>query len=112
MSIRGALFNSVTQPDHSNVDIQWMHKAHYAYLGNSLTGYLLGDQMEKLANNPLQSQEPQGMLVFNPSSVTDHASDSNSIQLQSERKASERRPYASCAYEQRSQPCRCQLWDG
>jgi alpha-mannosidase len=62
-------FNSVTEPDHLNVDIQWMHKAHYAYLANSLTGYLLGVQMEKLADNPLQSEEPEGILVMNSSSV-------------------------------------------
>ncbi|GAE08017.1 hypothetical protein [Paenibacillus sp. JCM 10914] len=62
-------FNSVTEPDHLNVDIQWMHKAHYAYLANSLTGYLLGVQMEKLAGNPLQSEEPEGILLLNSSSV-------------------------------------------
>ncbi|WP_028563688.1 glycosyl hydrolase-related protein [Paenibacillus pinihumi] len=62
-------FNSVTEPDHLNVEIQWMHKAHYAYLANSLTGYLLGVQMEKIASNPLQSDEPEGILVLNSSSV-------------------------------------------
>ncbi|MFD0693604.1 glycosyl hydrolase-related protein [Paenibacillus sp. GCM10027628] len=62
-------FNSISEPDHINVDIGWMHKAHYAYLANSLTGYLLGVQMEKLAENPLQSEEPEGIMIVNPSSV-------------------------------------------
>ncbi|NOU88751.1 hypothetical protein GC102_23795 [Paenibacillus sp. LMG 31460] len=63
------VFNSICEPDHQNTDIQWMHKAHYAYLANSLTGYLLGTQMEILANNPLQSEEAEGILLVNPSSV-------------------------------------------
>lgn len=63
------VFNAISEPDHLNVDIQWMHKAHYAYQANSLTGYLLGTQMEILANNPLQSEEPEGILLVNPSSV-------------------------------------------
>ncbi|WP_018756476.1 glycosyl hydrolase-related protein [Paenibacillus terrigena] len=63
-------FNSVTEPDHLDVRIQWMHKAHYAYLANSLTSYLLGVQMEKLANNPLQSEEPEGIMILNSSSAT------------------------------------------
>jgi hypothetical protein len=62
-------FNAISEPDDLNVDIQWMHKAHYAYQANSLTGYLLGAQMENVANNPLQSEEPEGILLVNPSSV-------------------------------------------
>ncbi|MFF2092190.1 glycosyl hydrolase-related protein [Paenibacillus sp. NPDC058174] len=62
-------FNSVADPDHLSVDIQWAHKAHYAYQGNSLTGYLLGSQMEKLAGNPLQSDDPEGLMLVNYSSV-------------------------------------------
>lgn len=62
-------FNSIYNPHHLNVDIQWSHKSHYAYQANSLTGYLLGNQMERLANNPLQSEEPEGLLLVNTSSV-------------------------------------------
>ncbi|NOU71235.1 hypothetical protein GC098_07325 [Paenibacillus sp. LMG 31458] len=62
-------FNSVSEPDHLNVDIQWMHKAHYSYMANSLTGYLLNTHLEKLANNPLQSETPEGIMLVNPSSV-------------------------------------------
>ncbi|RKP53002.1 hypothetical protein D7Z26_14775 [Cohnella endophytica] len=63
------VFNSICEPDHPNVDIQWMHKAHYAYQANSLTGYLLGTRLERLANNPQQSEEPEGILLLNPSNV-------------------------------------------
>ncbi|QJD84603.1 glycoside hydrolase family 38 N-terminal domain-containing protein [Cohnella herbarum] len=63
------VFHSISEPNHSNTDIQWMHKAHYAYQANSLTGFLLGTQMERLAGNPPQSEEPEGLLLANPSSV-------------------------------------------
>lgn len=61
--------NSVSEPDQLSVEIQWMHKAHYAYQANSLTGHLLNVHLEKLAGNPLQSGEPEGLLLLNPSSV-------------------------------------------
>jgi len=63
------VFHSISEPNHPNTDIQWMHKAHYAYQANSLTGYLLGTRMEQLAGNPPQSEEPEGLLLVNPSSV-------------------------------------------
>lgn len=62
-------FNAIADPNHVNVDIQWAHKAHYAYQGNSLTGYLLGSQLEKLAENPLQADDPEGVLLVNYSSA-------------------------------------------
>ncbi|MCD9023511.1 glycosyl hydrolase-related protein [Cohnella silvisoli] len=62
-------FNSVTDPDKLDVSIQWMHKAHYAYQANSLTGYLLGTKMEKFARNPHQSGTPEGLMLINPSAA-------------------------------------------
>ncbi|RKP54437.1 hypothetical protein D7Z26_13895 [Cohnella endophytica] len=62
-------FNSISEPDNLSVDIQHIHKKHYAYQANSLTGYLLNTQMEKLAINSLQSEEPEGILLFNSTSV-------------------------------------------
>lgn len=62
-------FNAIADPDHLNVDIQWAHKAHYAYQGNSLTGYLLGSQLEELSANPIQGDDPDGIMLVNYSSV-------------------------------------------
>jgi alpha-mannosidase len=60
-------YNSVSEPDSMNATVQWMHKAHPAYQAHSLTRYLLGSKLEQLTANPLQSEEPEGVMLINPS---------------------------------------------
>lgn len=58
---------SITQPDSQYTKVLWGHKAHYAFLANSLSGYLLNRELETFSGNPLQSGEPEGALLVNPS---------------------------------------------
>ena len=62
--------HNVEAPDRPDVEEGWHHKAHYAYDASGLATYLLGSQLEALAGNPKQSGPPEGVLVLNPSSVT------------------------------------------
>lgn len=60
---------SITDPDDPEVYSQQNHKSHMAYQAADLSAYLLGKQMEKLADNPTQSKEPEGLLLVNTSNV-------------------------------------------
>ena len=65
--------NSVTEPEHTEVYAQRVHKSHMAFKAADLSAYLLGKQMEKLAGNPLQSKEPEGILLVNCSGSVQQA---------------------------------------
>jgi alpha-mannosidase len=60
---------SITDPDHPEVYSQRTHKSHMVYKAGDLSAYVLGKQMELAAGNPLQSEEPEGVLLINTSSV-------------------------------------------
>lgn len=58
---------SINEPDSMETYSQRTHKSKYAYEAADLSGYLLGSQMEKLAGNPVQSSEPEGVMLVNTS---------------------------------------------
>lgn len=61
--------HSITDPDHPEVLSQRTHKSHMAYEAADLSAYVLGHQMEKLAGNPPQSTEPEGIVLVNTSDI-------------------------------------------
>lgn len=63
---------SITDPDHPEVYSQRTHKAKMAYQASDLSAYVLGAQMEKFADNPSQSTEPEGIILVNTSNVDQH----------------------------------------
>ncbi len=58
---------SVTEPDCAETYSQLIHKVKTAYNAADLSGYLLSNQMEKLCNNPHQSNNLGGIVVANTS---------------------------------------------
>lgn len=58
---------SVTQPDSPETYSQLVHKVETAYKAADLSGYLLANQMEKLCQNPHQSNGLSGLAVVNTS---------------------------------------------
>jgi hypothetical protein len=65
--------NSITEPDHPEVFTQRSHKSNLALKASDLSAYLLGKQMEILAENPLQSNEPEGIILVNTSNTPRNA---------------------------------------
>src|SRR5690606_33662600 len=61
--------HSITNPDDPEVYSQRLHKSKTAYEAADLSAYVLGKQMEKFANNPLQSSAPEGILLVNTANV-------------------------------------------
>lgn len=58
---------SVTDPDCAETYSQLVHKIKTAYNAADLSGYLLSNQMEKLCNNPHQSNNLSGIAAVNTS---------------------------------------------
>lgn len=61
---------SVSDPNDYESQSQVIQKKNTAYRAADLAGYLVGNQMEKMAGNPFQSDEMKGILVVNPTGVT------------------------------------------
>lgn len=65
---------SVSDPYDYESQSQIIHKLNTAYQAADLAGYLIGNQLEKLAGNPWQSDEMEGIVVMNPTGVTQEVS--------------------------------------
>lgn len=61
---------SVSDPQDYESISQLIHKKEMAYRAADLAGYLLGTQIEALADNPFQTDALTGVVVINPTSVT------------------------------------------
>lgn len=61
---------SVTDPEDYESQSQRIHKLAYAYKAADLSGYLVASQIERFLENPAQTDEMNGIAVFNPTSVT------------------------------------------
>lgn len=60
---------SISDPDDHYTRALWSHKAHYATQGNSMAGMAMNRKLEQYAGNPPQSEEPEGLLLVNPTPV-------------------------------------------
>ena len=58
-----------TDPDHPQMQAQTHLKKAFAYEARELADYLLANELESLAENPLQSGQPEGVLLVNPSGL-------------------------------------------
>lgn len=58
--------SSVRQPEHEMTYAQLNHKKEFAYAAAELAAYLVGTKMERLAENPYQSDLQEGMVLVNP----------------------------------------------
>ena len=58
--------DSITHFDQDETYAQANHKREYAYTAADLSAYLLGQEMEKSAQNPLQADGQEGIYVVNP----------------------------------------------
>lgn len=65
---------SVSDPYDYESQSQIIHKLNTAYQAADLAGYLIGNQLEKLAGNPWQSDGMEGILVMNPTGITQEIS--------------------------------------
>jgi len=63
---------NITHPDQLEVMSQISHKKDVVYKASDLSAYVLGKQMEKLSGNPIQSTEPEGVLLVNVSPNKQH----------------------------------------
>jgi len=58
---------SVTDPYGQETYAQYIHKVKTAYQAADLSAYLLSNQLEQVAGNPHQSNQPEGIVVINTS---------------------------------------------
>lgn len=63
-------YTSISDPDDIFVTEQQAHKLITAYNAHSSSAYMLGTQLEKLAGNEYETNEIEGVVAVNPSSVT------------------------------------------
>lgn len=65
---------AVSDPQDYESLSQLIHKQEMAYKAADLAGYVLGTQMEKLADNPHQSDSLEGIVAVNPTGITQEVS--------------------------------------
>lgn len=61
--------DSITDPHSEETYAQLNHKKDFAYSAADLAAYLVGHQIEQLAENPVQADAQEGVLVVNPTGV-------------------------------------------
>lgn len=61
---------AISDPHDYESQSQYIHKCKLAYEAADLAGYLLAGEVEKLEQNPYQSEYVEGITVINPTGVT------------------------------------------